>query len=372
MAVQFWAVDPQRVRRGALTPLSAKCVLRETGVGSWVITVDETAQWSPPVDRGWRVICVEDGQTVFSGPITKISTKEQGKIRDVELTGVTDMVALEDRIVLPTPTASPDAQSASAYWNRKGPAETLIVDLINGQAGPSAWQPWRTSGLVAARSQGRGARSSVNARFSVLLDEVSALATAGKLVVDIVQVGTDLVPTVRVPVDRSRQVRFTLQSGLDSYELSETAPTATAVLVGGQGEGTARTLKLGSQASTWGRTVVRFQDRRDTDDAEEITKAITETLTEGAESAAATVNVTETEDKKFGVHWRLGDVVTVNLPGGGEIVDGARAVDITWTPHGRDLEVTVGPPGTEPEKTPAQVKLIKQLQRRARGLETRR
>lgn len=368
---QFWAVDPQRIRRGVLTAVEAKCVLRETGVGSWVITVDETAQWSPPVDRGWRLICVEDGRTLFSGPVTAIKTSEQGQTRDVELTGVTDMVALEDRIVLPTPTASPEAQSVAAYWSRKGVTETLIVDLINHQAGPSAWSPWRTPGLVAATSHSRGSVSSVNSRFSILLDEIRALATVGGLVVDITQVGANLVPVVRVPADRSRQIRFLPGAGLADYDLAETAPTTTAVLVGGQGQGTARTLKLGTQASTWGRTVVRFQDRRDTDDAAELEKALTETLTEGAESAAATVNVTETDDKKYGTHWALGDTLTVGLPGGGEIVDGARAVEITWTPHGRDLEVTVGPPGTEPEKTPAQVKAIRQLQRRARGLETR-
>lgn len=366
-------MDPDRVRRGQLTVLAAKCVLRETAVGTWQMTVDETAQWSPLIAEGWRVLVVEDARTLFSGPITEIGVTEEGQVRDLELAGVTDMVALEDRIVLPDPTQPSDQQTTVTNWARKGAAETLIADLVNLQAGPqSPFDARRTAGLTSLVSQGRGAPSSVNARFSLLLDEVRALATVGGLVVDVVQVDADLVPTVRVPVDRSRSVKFQLKAGLGKYELKHTGPSTTVVLVGGQGEGTARAIHFGSQATTWGRRVERFQDRRDTPDPEELAKAAAETLAEAAETAMVTFTVVEAEGLRYGQDYELGDTVTVALPGGGEVMDGVRVVEMSWGPHGRTVEPTIGPPGAEPPKASAQVTRTRQLMRQVRGLETRR
>ena len=68
--MQVWARDPNRVRKGQLTPLSAQCVLRESGVGTWSITVDESSQWSPVVQEGWGVVVMDGDTPVFSGPVT--------------------------------------------------------------------------------------------------------------------------------------------------------------------------------------------------------------------------------------------------------------------------------------------------------------
>lgn len=367
--MEVWARDPGRVRRGKLTVTEARCVLRETGVGAWSLTVDETARWSPRLQEGWGIVLVDGGQVLFSGPATSIGTTQQDTTRDVEVSGVTDMVALADRYVHPDPALPGDQQTTTASWARKGTAEALIADLVNLNAGPSALADRRVAGLAAITSQGRGAMTSVAARFTTLLEEVRALATVGGLVVDVVQEGTSLVPVVRVPVDRSRSVRFQPRSGLASYDMALTAPTVTHVLVAGQGTGTARTMRAYSQATTWGRRIETFQDRRDTNDIDELAKAGAETLTEGAAGAASTFTVAETPLQRFGQHYRLGDTVTVALPGGGEIVDGVRAVDIAWTPHGRTVEPTVGVPGTEPVKTPTGVQRINGLLRQVRRLE---
>lgn len=377
--VQIWARDPGRVRRGLLRALEVKCVLRETEVGTWQVTIDETAPGAPKVQPGWGVVAVDDGAVVFSGPVESIGTSHQGQARDTTLTGVTDMCALADRVVLPDPAQASDKQSTAAYWARKGPAETLIADLVNLQCGPAnPFASRRTAGLVAVVSQGRGAVSSVNARFSSVLVEVRTLATVGGLVVDVVQDGVSLVPAVRVPADRSRSVRFLPNAGLADYDVKVTAPSTTVALVGGQGEGTARQIYFRAQTSEWGRRREVFQDRRDTADVDELAKAADETLAEAGETASGTFAVTEGRYRRFGVDYQLGDTVTVGLPGGGEIVDGVRAVELAWTEFQdegsstRDVELTVGPPGTEPVKTPAQVAAIRRLLRQVRGLETRR
>ncbi|MGG7653496.1 Gp37-like protein [Kocuria rosea] len=371
--VQVWARDPGRIRRGLLTVLDAKCVLRESGVGNWTITIDENHPGSPRVEAGWGVVVVEDEQVLFSGPIESIATSQDGQARETTLSGVTDMCVLADRLVLPDPARASDAQTTVAYWARKGPAETLIADLINLQCGPAnPFSTRRTAGLASLVSQGRGPVSSVNARYSTVLEEVQVLATVGGLVVDVAQAGTDLVPVVRTRADRSRSVRFQPGTGLSDYDVAVTSPSTTVVLVAGQGEGTARKVLFRSQSSGWGRRVEVFQDRRDTEDNDELSKAAAETLAEGAESASTTFTVAETADVRFGTHFWLGDTVTVALPGGGEVVDGVRAAEIAWDPHGRTVELTVGAPGTEPLKTPGVVTRTKKLMRQVRGLETRR
>lgn len=366
--MEVWARDPNRVRQGVIPALKLTAVLRETGVGTWTMTVDEDAEWSPPMGEGWGIIVYDQGQVVFSGPAETIAVEDQGDGRDTTFTGKSDMVALQRRLVLPSPGVSPEQQSAG-YRTGKGPAEDLIAALINENAGPGAWTPWVTPGLLPVVSQGRGARTSVNARFSVLLEEVQTLATVGNLVVDVVQEGEDLAVSVREPVNLSREIRFQPEAGLTSYSMSLAAPTVTDVLVAGQGVGAARTIKHYAGAPSWGGAIiVTFQDRRDTDDADELVKAGTETLAEGAASASATFEAEETEDQMFGRDFRLGDTVTVDLPHGAQVTDRVRVVEITWDEFGRTVRPTVGAHSTDEDKAPAWVKQIRDLKRQVRHL----
>jgi hypothetical protein len=260
------------------------------------MTVDEDAEWSPPVDEGWGIIVYDQGHVVFSGPAEKIGTEDQGNAPDTTFSGKTDMVVLQDRVVYPNP-ALPAGQQNVGYRTGKGLAEDLIAALINENAGPGALVDRRTPGLRTVVSQGRGVLTSVNARFKVLLEEVQSLATVGNLVVDVVQDGTNLAVSVRAPVDLSREIRFQPEAGLTAYNMSLTAPTVTAVLVAGQGEGAARTIREHRGAPSWGgRRIEVFQDRRDTDDTDELAKAGAETLAEGAASGSATFDTEETPD----------------------------------------------------------------------------
>lgn len=375
--MQVWARDPNRVRKGLLTPLSAQCVLRESGVGTWQITVDESSQWSPVVDEGWGVVVTDGDRTVFSGPVTEIQVEQEGKARDVTLVGVTDMHVLADRLVYPNPALGWDQQTTSHYV-AKGVAETLILDLIRGQCVPDPTWPTVTrqaAGLVVPASGGRGISTSVEARFAKLLDEVQALATVGGLVVDVVQDGTSLVVTVREPANKARSVRFMPDSGLGDYTTKVTAPTVTTVILGAQGEGAARQIvgKNSALSSRWGsRRIEVFEDRRDTTDAAEHAKTMDETLANGALSASATFAITETARARYGEHFQLGDLVTVALPGGGEITDGIRYAEITWDEYGRDVKLTVGDESTDEPRTPKELRAIKALQRNMRGLAARK
>lgn len=375
--MQVWARDPHRVRRGVLTVIDAQCILRESGVGTWRMTIDETSQWSPQMQEGWGVVVLDDdGTTLFSGPAIEIGASQEGDTRDITLAGITDMHVLADRVVYPDPAKGYNAQTTTTHYHRaKGPAETLILNLVAGQCLPDPTWPTvvrTTAGLTLPLSQGRGASTSIEARFTNLLEEVQTLATVGGLVVDVVQQGNDLALQIRTPVNRARSVRFLPGAGLGDHSLSLTAPTVTTVILGAQGEGTARTItgRSSPTAERWGgRRIEVFEDRRDTTDTDELDKTLTEALAEGAPSSSATYTVTETPQLRFGTHYRLGDTVTVGLPNGAQVTDGARVADIAWDEFGRTVQLTVGEHSTDEDKAPAWVKRIKALQRQVRKLQ---
>ena len=366
-ALTVWARDPARRVRGILKVTAAQALLTESGVATWSLTVDGHHPLSAQVAEGWGVI-IYDGTQVLSGPVLTIQNAAKGGTQDLDLTGVSDMVALEDRITYPDPTRPAAEQTTTTHYKRTGAGEAILAELINTQAGPQALAARRTPGLLAVPTGTRGRATVIEARFTSLLEEVRSVALAAGLVVDLGQVQgtTDLAVQLRVPVDRSRSVRFMPARGLGEYTIKTTAATTSAVIVGAGGEGTAR--KVIERTQTAPRRVERFQDRRDSTDDAELVKAATETLAEGVGTASAEFKVSELGRYRFGEHYHLGDTVTVAPAEGVAIVDRVRAVGIKWTPTGRDVEVTVGESTTDSQKVPATVVKIRKLQQQLRRI----
>src|SRR5699024_9223398 len=95
-----------------------------------------------------------------------------------------------------------------------------------------------------------------------------------------------------------------------------------------------------------------------------------ETLADGAETASISVDLVDTPNMLFGVDFHIGDHVTVQLANGATIVDGVQEVELTYSDTGREGNLTVGPRGEEHEGDKL-VKLVKDLRKRIRALETR-
>lgn len=376
MSLQVWARNPDLRRRGQLSVIEANAVLRDTEVGTWVLTVDGATEAATQFAEGWGVQVFEDGQYQFSGPATEISYehKSDGSV-DLVLAGITDTHVLADRLAYPNAAQSAGAQT-SAYHTRKGVTETLIAELININAGPGALAARRTRKLKSYTSQGRGPASSINTRFAPVLNEVRTLAQVGGLVVDVQHRGlaAELEVVVRTRVDRSRSVRFRPGTGLDKAEASLKAPTANAVLVAGGGEGAARVIREHNSAEAkWGgRRVEVFQDRRDTTDTDELLKAGTETLQEGEASARAVFGVSESDVYRFGQHFQLGDIVTLDL-GDFQVSEPVRVAELKWDEYGRTVTLTVGDPLAEDDEiTPEVEQQVKQLISAVNELKARR
>ena len=175
-----------------------------------------------------------------------------------------------------------------------------------------------------------------------------------------------------VPEDRSRYIRLSEDNdALGQWSMERSRPEVTKVLVAGQGEGDARTLKLvEGNPNDWGTNRIVFQDRRDTDELDDLIEAGEETLADGAETASISVDLVDTPNMRFGVDFHIGDLVTVQLANGATIVDGVQEVELSYSSTGRDGTLTVGPTGEDHEGDKL-VKLVKDLRKRIMALETR-
>ena len=369
MSLAVWAVDPGRVRRGQIEATACTAVLRDADVGTWQITFPTADPSGARLDEGWRVL-IHDEETALSGPITGITPN----LADGTITvnGVSDLQHVADRLVYPNPAQAAAAQG-DAYFKRTGPSAEVIDYLVHKNAGSGALADRRVPGLAMAVGQGGllGSTVTANIRFKNLLEECRALARLGGVTFDAVQEGELIRFRFRVPQDRSRQVRFSGgNGGAEEGSYSFEAPTATAVLVAGQGEGAARTIIERTRASEWGRRIEVFKDQRDTDDMAELEQSATEQLDEGAPGAGAQFSAVEAPGLRFGTDFLLGDTVSVEV-GALTIAEPVRAVELAWDGHGRTATLTLGDHDQADDKTPKWVSKIKKLDARVRSQEVR-
>lgn len=376
MSIEVWSRDVNRVRRGVLPMISISVVLRESDIHTWSVTLDGNDPDAVLAKRGTGVIIMDDDRVLLSGPILRIETESSGGVKTTTISGESDMRVLNGRIVYPDYTRGFDQQTTKTHHAAKGFAETLIVDLVNQQAGASnPFAVRQTVGLPLQASQGRGSSTSIHARWSTtVLDEIKEIARVGGLVVDLVQQyeSTNLGLVFRVPVDRRNMVRFEEDFGLGDYRTEMAADTATTVIIGGQGTGTTRTIygRSRSSAEWWQGRIEVWKERSDTTDVDEFYKTAIQTLTETAPTGAVYFTVAETADLVLGTHYNLGDTVTVALGDGVEIIDRVRAAEVEWDEHGRTVKLTVGNFSTEAE-VDQDMTTVRRVQDDLRRLEAR-
>lgn len=359
-------------RRGILPTLSSSVVLRNNDVSTFSLDVDGGDPVSSRFKRGWRVVIEDEGTQLLCGAADRIGLASKTGVQDLRVSGKDDMLWLRDRITLPNPANAADQQGSNAYYKDKKPADELIFDLVRKNVGQNA-RTGRRLPLSALAPSGNAGVASVNTRFKTVLEEVEVLAR-GKLNLRMTQddIARQTVMTINAGRDYSRAIRLTeSNSGLTDFDMAEEAPTVTSVLVAGQGEGEARTLKLvEGNTNDWGVTAEVFQDRRDTDDLDQLIQAGEETLEEGREKSTISMEIGETPTKRFGEHFWLGDTVTVQLADGSIITDIVQSAQIDWGAEGRTVKLTVGPV-LEEQDAPRWVPLVRTLQAQIRALQTR-
>lgn len=361
-------------RRGILPVVGGTAVLRNNDISTFTLEVNARDVLSSRFEKGWRVVIEDEGRQLCAGaPAVMGRSSDSGAIT-LELSGSDDMVWLRDMITLPNPSAAADQQDQDAYYKASGGGAPLIYDLVRRLVGQNARAEFKRPLIVENPAVLAGKTLSLNTRFKTVLEEVQSLAQQSSSVVSLRQddVAKSTVMSIGKGRDLSRVIRMTeINGGIGGWDLSEEAPTVTSVLVAGQGEGTARTLKLvNGNSNEWGFRGLQFQDRRDTDAADELILAGEETLDEGRAKASISVEINETPAKRFGRDFGLGDTITVQLASGVLVTDVVQTAEISWGSTGREVKLTIGPVAEE-QDAPRWVPLVKSLQAQIRALQAR-
>lgn len=378
-----WGVyvrDRSRRLVGSLDSWTAlQLVLRYRDVGSWQITAPVTTAARQLATAGNGVIITRNGVTLLSGPVTSY-TEQWGESDPGDgtlvVTGRDDLIDLARNLAEPDPLVAGTPTQANDKIT--GAAETVIRSYVNRNIGTAA-RAGRTRHVMGQTPDlSRGSTVTGNARYDNLLDLAVALATAGGVGFRATQDAGGIAPLfdVFVPTDRSASVLFSKTGGsLSAYAYTLSAPAVTRALVAGQGEGIARTLVEVTSSTLeddWDCVARVFIDRRDTDNAEgELAQEGAGAIVDGGATAGLSITPVDLPSQTFGVHYGLGDLVSVDIDGSTRITDVLSSVTISASSAdaGETVSPVVGAGATG--ETPAMFAALRKLGTRVGLLERR-
>ena len=357
----FEVRDSSLARVGQLTPAdgltSFKATLRLNNVGSWQIDIPEGRPLADVLRAPGSGIIVTNTLTntvILSGP-TVAATKTSDSGESVALwsiRGTDDSVILGERLAYPTPTSADVTAQTSAYDAVSAvKASTAMIgyvrrNLVAGVA-PAARA---ITGLTTVTDPVAGSTISYAARFDMLGQVLTDIANVDGLAFDIYQSGSALMFNVWAPVDRSKTIRLdvannTLQKATYGYGYG-----MSRAIVGGQGEGAARTFTEVSTStslqteSSFGRRVEKFIDQRQESDSAKLVTAGQATLAD-AGGLITSVDVVPTSDTTMRplVDFTLGDKVSV-VVASQEVAAVITQMSVSVTDMGVYVGITVGNP----------------------------
>lgn len=378
VTVEILDRDLQRV--GQVLPnywTDPKFILRLREVGDWTLSLpadsDAAALLAQPSSG---ILVTGPAGELFSGLTSKGDEKatQTDPGGTITFSGSDFNQLVADALAWPDPGNGDPATQAAAYDVRTGPAETVIRSLIDANIGPSA--PASRRGRFASMlqldiDQQRGSTITSSTRFDPLLDQAATLGRVGGIGFRITVEDDGLLLRFFEPADRSKLIRLDITNGtLDSYEGIVSAPAVTEVIVGGQGDGVARTfLQRSSDAAQtaealWGRRIEQFKDERNTDDPTELQQAGDEILTDGGSTQyQLKLDPSDDQTMQYQQEWNLGDFITA-VTSYGEEAQIVTTVGIALGKSGVLIGAEVG------DLDPDDVANL-QFQRRLNRLETR-
>ncbi len=326
--------DVAFARVGQIAPeyTDLKFVDVHNGVGSWELKLPSEHPLLPTlttkgagivVTEHWMEGAVHKYRT-FSGRMrtARLSQNAADPAGTWVISGVDDNIVAAATRVYPDPTNLASAQT-EGYWELSGPAETVMKNAVWLNAGSGAIVSRRYAWLGVPSSTGLGDPVKCSSRFDVLGDLLTSLGIAGGLGWEFRQAGSTVTFSVYVPQDKTGSVRLDIRNGgLESNELGFTAPSASEVLVLGQGQGEARTVlrvtstEATAEAVAWGLRWEQVKDQRNTDDPVELQQAGDEIIADqGTTVNSLKVVPSDTPGMALGRDWYRGDRITVVVDG---------------------------------------------------------
>lgn len=362
--------------------------LNEVGTGSFTVPATDTyvAQLTTP---GNRIHVMLDDKEWISGPIEQpgayswsVGGDDSGP-GNISIGFADNLAYLTWRLIYPNPAAAATAQGTTKQYQSTGVNNnTEIRNLVNKNAGPGALTARQIPHLVlGTAATGIGGNVTVTARFDALTDILRDIASQqGSLVFDVLMnASNQLEFNVRAPVDRSGKVVFSRsRNNLSSLTTDPQAPTANAAIVFPDVDNTDQTITERTNSASitaWGR-VEKGVSRTDLDGTPTTAQKTAQwqqdgdlALLDGHESVNITATVVDTADQQYGVHYLMGDTVTVELVQGTYTTDVVSQVQLTASPSdGVRVVPTIGN-GNDKVGDPI-IALVRDITRRVGRLES--
>lgn len=350
------------------------------GVGTWQLVTDYSVGLAKDLATfSAGIVVFRDGQEVLSGPISNPDRNWSSQGDVLTLTGVDDNVCLSRRLALPTPGGT---NYGSSFDVRSGPAETIMKQYVNYNAGPLALSQRQVPGLTIEADQARGASISGSARFDNLLTLLQNLALAGgDLGFKVVQVGNGLQFQVYLPTDCTETAIFSPMLGnLIGFGYSQTAPVANYIIAG-NGSTTSTSLMFSEAGDsdsidTYGRIETYYDDSGVTNSTQ-LAQDVQTQLSQNAQQSSMTLTALDTGAVQYLRDYSLGDTVSVVVPlkdGGVDVIqDVVRSINLTLTNNnGEQISPTIGTPQTLAAGVPRIFSKMSALETRISRVERRR
>ncbi len=326
---------------------------------------------------GRRIIAIREGQILTAGPVERwlweqSDNGDNAGYGNLAVNFADDFAFLAAREVYPDPTKTPEEQLIDS-WEFTGNGELALRALIDANGGPGARPERRVRQLVLGPATGVGGNVTVKThRMDHLGDVARAIAdAAGGLGFRTRQIGNQIQFEVFQPPDKSHLVRFGFALGNMRFRSIEVnAPTCTTAIVGGQGEGSDAfmiTRTNTAEETAWGRFEL-LQSESGDEDLSTLQDAGDKALGEGASTIRIATNVSDTPDQRFGTHYQLGDIVSLETSPGEETSQVVRTVHIQVSAgSGEYIAATVG--SQEATADPAWVKKVREIDERLSTVE---
>lgn len=292
-------------------PLEVKPVIRHNIKSTATFSIDSDHDRAADLMApGARVMIYREGEFQMSGPV-RLSTGRFAVDSSLTFTVEDDFRILNNWLAWPKPGAPLTGQDVE-YRTITGPAETVVKTVMAENAARLGFP------LTVAPDQGRGSTGTYTFRFHPAYDRLFPAVDQAGIGVTVRQDGAGLLLDCYQPRDYPH--RLSPESGTvvgGTYTL--TAPAATRVVVGGQGEGVAREFQGfpdAARESEWNDVIEVLRDARDSGTGNVYAERAAETLAEGAPLAGLSLELSETKHFRYGgAGLRVGDRVTAEVTG---------------------------------------------------------
>jgi len=292
----------------------------------------------------------------MSGPIVADELTTDGKSGSYTVSVEDDKRILWDIAGWPNPVAAISDQGGAEYRTYTGTAENIVKLAVEENGVFRMGIP----GLMVAPSLDRGAviPGGVAMRMHPLADRLfPALEEAG-IGVTVEQQGTALVLDVYEPVTHPRTLS-TAGRTLKQVKMTRTRPKASRVIIGGQGEGTARTFRYltdSARETTYGMRAEVFRDARDDGGDAVMDARGAETLAENGPKNGVSLTLAGSGIFKYGPGgFHVGDRIPVKVADDITITEVIRECTLKWVSRDyASIEPAIGELTDRPERVTAQ------------------